>query len=207
MASDEEPSEHFPRQQYFRMASDEQPSEHFLGRSITYRLNVNDQYVKAVWKEEQLKKSIYPSFETAFRALGYDNVDWWNLLGKIAFGGKIKVKGPIFPKIPSYTDETIVHFMGSECALAKTLLNRVFNVEDNLPYSREPTAIGVEGTLKICRADAALRRSVITFRALDHPGKAFYRVIIDAHQGSVTRLFHFQPSIHWVCSRFPENCS
>lgn len=191
------------------MASNEKPpndSKSFLGRSVSYRMIINDQTVKAVWKEEQLNKSIFPSFESAFRALGFDNVDWWKLLKKIAFGGKVKVKGPIFPEIPQYSDETIGGFMSSECALAKTLLIRVFNVEDNLAYLREPTTIGVEGTLKVCRADAALRRSVVMFTANDHPGKPLYRVIIDAHQGRVTRLFRFQPSTHWVCSRFPENC-
>ena len=185
----------------------ERLTDSFVGRSITRRMVSNNQTVKAVWKEEQLMNCIFPSFERVFRALGYDKVDWWKLLGIIAFGGEIKLKGPKFPSISDYTDETIDHFMISEIAMAKTLLNCVFNKEENLAYLRESTTIEVEATFKKCTPNVAFRRSEITFKALDHPDRAFYRVGIDGRQGRVTRLFQFQPSIQWVCTRFPENCA
>ena len=185
----------------------ERPTDSFVGRSITRRMAANNQFVRAAWKEEQLKKCLFPSFERVFRALGYDNVDWWKLLEIIAFGGEVKLKGPKFPNISEYTDETIDHFMISECAMAKALLNCVFSKEDNLAYTRESTTIEVAGTLKKCTPNVEFRRSVITFKALDHPDRAFYRVSIDGRQGRVTRLFQFQPSIAWVCTRFPENCT
>jgi hypothetical protein len=185
----------------------ERPTSWFVGRSITRCIAVNNQFVRAAWKEEQLKKCLFPSFERVFRALGYDNVDWWKLLEIIAFGGEVKLKGPKFPNISDYTDETMDHFMISECAMAKALLNCVFNKEDNLAYSTESTTIEVAATLKKCTPNVAFRRSEINFKALDHPHSAFYKVAIDGRQGTDTRLFQFQPSIEWVCTRFPENCT
>jgi len=85
----------------------ERPPEHYRGRSISYVMRVNNQIVKAVWKEEQLQKYIFPSFERVFRALGFDKVDWWDLLETVAFGGEIYLKGPKSIEPPSYTRETM----------------------------------------------------------------------------------------------------
>ena len=51
----------------FRMAFSENGTEAddlFLGRSIMRVMILNDQTVKAVWKEEQLQKYIFPRLET-----------------------------------------------------------------------------------------------------------------------------------------------
>jgi hypothetical protein len=105
----------------------ERPPEHYRGRSISYVMRVNNQIVKAVWKEEQLQKYIFPSFERVFRALGFDKVDWWDLLGKVAFGGEIYLKSPKSIEPPSYTSETIDYCLKPQRALAQSLLNQVFN--------------------------------------------------------------------------------
>jgi len=81
-------------------------SKHFRGRSVSRVVIANDQLVKAVWKEEQLQKFIFPSFERVFRALGFDKVEWWDLLRTVAFGGEIYLKGPKSIEPPSYTSET-----------------------------------------------------------------------------------------------------
>ena len=183
----------------------ERPPEHYRGRSISRVMRVNNQIVKAVWKEEQLQKYIFPRFERVFRALGFDKVDWWDLLGKVAIGGEIYLKGPKSIEPPSYTNETIDYCLKPQRALAQSLLNQVFNKEDNLAYLRDPTDIGKVGTrIKI---HPAFWGTEVTFKKLDLPDSAFYFVKIRGRKGSDTHRFHFEPSINWVCSRFPENCS
>ena len=148
-------------------------SEPFCGRSVSCVIGVNRQIVKAVWKEEQLEKYIFPSFERVFRALGFDKVDWWDLLGKVAF---------------------------SHCSI------KFSTKKDNLAYLRDPTDIGIVGTHIKCHP-GAFRGTEVTFRALDLPDDAFYFVEIVGHEGGDTHRFHFEPSISWLCSRFPHNCS
>jgi hypothetical protein len=186
----------------------ERPPEHYRGRSISRVMRVNNQIVKAVWKEEQLQKYIFPSFERVFRALGFDKVDWWDLLGKVAFGGKIYLKGPKSIEPPSYTSETMDYCLKPQRALAQSLLNQVFNKKDNLAYLRDPTDIGIVGTrIRIHPGPpGAFRGTEVTFRALDLPDNGFYIVTIGGRKGCDTHRFHFEPSISWVCSRFPENC-
>ena len=62
-----------------------------------------------------------------FRALGFDKVDWWDLLGKVAFGGEIYLESPKSIEPPSYTSETIDYCLKPQRALAQSLLNQVFN--------------------------------------------------------------------------------
>ena len=181
-------------------------SEHFLGRSISRVIILNDQTVKAVWKEEQLKKYIFPSFQRVFQALGFHKVDWWDLLTKVAFGGDIYLMGAKSTEPPSYTEKTIEHILKSQRTLAQSLLNQVFNKEDNLAYFSEVTTILVERTL-IKVDPGASTWAQIVFRALDLPDKATYRVIIEGNKGGDTHLFRFQPSVSWLCSRFPQNLS
>ncbi len=60
----------FDHSRQFRMANerprDESASEHYRGRSISRVMRVNNQIVKAAWKEEQLQNNIFPSFERVF---------------------------------------------------------------------------------------------------------------------------------------------
>ena len=181
-------------------------SEPFCGRSVSCVIGVNRQIVKAVWKEEQLEKYIFPSFERVFRALGFDKVDWWDLLRKVAMGGVIYLKGPKSIEPLSYTKETIDYCLKPQRALAQSLLNQVFNKKDNLAFLRDPTDIGIVGTHIKCHP-GAFRGTEVTFRALDLPDDAFYFVEIVGHEGGDTHRFHFEPSISWLCSRFPHNCS
>jgi hypothetical protein len=166
----------------------------------------NDQLVKAVWKEEQLQKFIFPSFERVFRALGFDKVEWWDLLRTVAFGGEIYLKGPKSIEPPSYTSETIDFCLKPQRALAQSLLNQVFNKKENLAYLRDPTDIGKVGT-RIKLHPGTFRGTEVTFRALDLPDSGFYSVQIVGRKGCDTHRFRFEPSIEWACSRFPENCS
>jgi hypothetical protein len=139
------------------MANERPPDEYefYLGRSITRVMTVNNQIVKAVWKKEQLEKYIFPSFERVFRALSFDKVEWWDLLGKVAFGGEIYLKGRKSIEPPSYTKETIDHCLKPQRALAQSLLNLVFNKEDNLTYLRDSTDIGTVGTHIKCNPGAS----------------------------------------------------
>ncbi len=181
-------------------------SNHFRGRSVSRVVISIDQIVNARWKEEQLQKFIFPSFERVFRALGFDKVEWWDLLRTVAFGGEIYLKGPKSIEPPSYTSETIDFCLKPQRALAQSLLNQVFNKKENLAYLRDPTDIGKVGT-RIKLHPGTFRGTEVTFRALDLPDSGFYSVQIVGRKGCDTHRFRFEPSIEWACSRFPENCS
>ena len=180
----------------------------FYGRCITLRPLKNGQTIQIVWKELQLINSIFPSFDRAFRALGFDKVDWWHLLRRVAFGGEVELKGPRYINYPSYNEATIKDvFMLPERALAKALLNCVFNKKANIAYLREPITIEETGSGYKFDTSIKFRKIVIMFHASGAPEREAYRIVIEGSGENLnTHLFQFQPSNDWLCSRFPENC-
>ena len=180
----------------------------FYGRCITLRPLKNGQRIQIVWKELQLINSIFPSFDRAFRALGFDKVDWWDLLGRVAFGGAVELKGPRYINYPTYNEEKIQDvFMLPERALAKALLNNVFNKKANIAYIREPITIEVKGSGYKFDTSIRFRKTIIIFNVLGAPKGETYCIIIEGSRENLnTHLFQFQPSDDWLCSRFPENC-
>ena len=67
---------------------------HFYGRSFQFKQSSNWQTIKVVYKEETLINTIFPSFERAFKALGFAEVEWWGLLKLVAIGGEVVMTGP-----------------------------------------------------------------------------------------------------------------
>ena len=71
------------------------------------------------------------------------------------------------------------------------------------PWVCTPIIIGT----RIKLHPGTFRGTEVTFRALDLPDDAFYFVEIVGHEGGDTHRFHFIPSVSWLCSRFPQDCS
>ena len=181
--------------------------DQFHGRSITLFPLKNGQTIKAVWKETQLIQSIFPGFDRSFRAFGFDKVDWWDLLAKVATGGRVELTGPGYINPINNRRSIRDVFMLPERALAKALLNCVFNKKANISYMRDPITIEVKGSCFEFNTLTGCRRASIIFHALGEPEEDNLRVIIQGTGENLnTHLFQFQPSNAWLCGRFPENC-
>jgi hypothetical protein len=169
----------------------------------------NGQTIKIVYAMQQLLKLLYPAFKAAFRAHGFDEVPWEDLLKVLTVGGEIVLKGKKFINRQTYAQHTMQKvFMRRERALVWELMTIVFNDADSVSYMRELAPFEEVATALQFDASIALRKTTVLFHAADGPREDIYRIIIEG-EGTGANLcnhrFKFQPSRDWHCRRYPEN--
>ena len=186
---------------------------HFMGRSLTFPPFANGHTVRLVFRDKQLRESIYPDLERTLASLGFDKVDGWDMLTTVAVGGTISLKGPRFQNQPCYNSRTIpTVFMLHERALVHALMTVVFNEQGNVSYGRSPTSFKEVTAGFGFNTETAFRKTTLIFRAVkrsrdDNPSRDdTYRVIIEGTgEDLCIHRFQFQPSRTWLCRRYPEN--
>ena len=189
-----------------------QPANHgFQGISFTIPPfeNGNGQTIKIVYRMTQLHQSLFPAFKSAFRAHGFDEVPWEELLCVLTVGGEIDLKGKRFINRTTYAPHTMERvFMQRERALVSELMTIVFNNADNVAHMREIAPFQEVAASLQFDSSVALRKATMVYRALDGPHEDTYRIIIGGEgTGANLRIhrFKFQPSRSWHCRRYPEN--
>ncbi len=60
----------------------EDDDHYFYGHLCDLGSLENEQRIRALCKDKQLRNSLYPGLERAFRAHSFDKVDWFDLLWK-----------------------------------------------------------------------------------------------------------------------------
>jgi hypothetical protein len=167
------------------------------------------QTIKIVYANQQLLTSLYPAFMSAFRAHGFDDVPWEDLLYVLTVGGEIDLKGKKFINRQAYAPHTMDRlFMRRERALVSELMTIVFNRAGNVSYMRELAPFEEVLTRLQFDASIAMRKTIMLYHALHGPEADTYRIII-AGEGKGSNLcihrFKFQPSRCWHCRRYPED--
>ncbi len=67
--------------------------ERFLGRA--FMISVHGRPIKLVYKETQMRASIYPDLDSVFESHGFEEVgDGWDLLRMVATGGAMVLQLP-----------------------------------------------------------------------------------------------------------------
>ena len=192
---------------------EKEDKHHFMGRSLTVPPFANGHTVRLVFRDKQLREFIYPDLERTLTSLGFDKVDGWDMLTKVAVGGTISLKGPRFQNQPCYNSRTIrTVFMLHERALVHALMTVVFDEQSNVSYGRSPTSFKEVTAGFGFNTETAFRKTTLIFRAEkrsrdDYPSRDdTYRVIIEgAGEDLCIHRFQFQPSSTWLCRRYPEN--
>jgi len=154
--------------------------------------------MRLLYKTSQLEEFIYP--EGGFQV----EADMWKLLQKVAVGGTISLNGPRFPNPKSYKlDKMQADFMRAERTLAHALLTAVFCKE--VPYGCSPISFKeASGCFKF-DTDTAFRRATHVFRAENESEKDLYRITIEGTGDDLSmHRFSFEPSLTWLCRRYPE---
>jgi hypothetical protein len=146
---------------------------------------------------------------SAFRAHGFDDVPWEDLLYVLTVGGEIDLKGKKFINRQAYAPHTMDRlFMRRERALVSELMTIVFNRAGNVSYMRELAPFEEVLTRLQFDASIAMRKTIMLYHALHGPEADTYRIII-AGEGKGSNLcihrFKFQPSRCWHCRRYPED--
>ena len=169
----------------------------------------NLQTIKIVYNNQQLLSSLYPDFQSAFRAHGFDDVPWEKLLYVLTVGGEVDLMGKKFINRQAYAQHTMVRlFMRRERALVSELMTIVFNRARNVSYMRELAPFEEVATSLQFDASIALRKTTMLFHAVHGPEADTYRIIIEGEgTGENLRIhrFKFQPSRCWHCRRYPED--
>ena len=82
-------------------------NDSFDGLSLIIRPFGNGQTIKIVYRMDQLHESLFPAFTSAFRAHGFDDVPWENLLYALTVGGEIDLMGKRFINRQTYAPHTM----------------------------------------------------------------------------------------------------
>jgi hypothetical protein len=134
------------------------------------------QTIKIVYANQQLLTSLYPAFMSAFRAHGFDDVPWEDLLYVLTVGGEIDLKGKKFINRQAYAPHTMDRlFMRRERALVSELMTIVFNRAGNVSYMRELAPFEEVLTRLQFDASIAMRKTIMLYHALHGPEADTYR--------------------------------
>ena len=174
-------------------------------RMIVYPPLPNGHKVQNLYMDKQLDEEIYPAM---IRALEEGDVqgdgDWWKLLNTVAIGGTISLNGPKYPNPRSYRPDTMRNvFMSAERNLVHALMTAVFCKE--VPYGCSPISFKeVNGCFKF-DTHTAFRQATLLLKAENESVKDLYRITIKGTGEDLSmHQFTFEPSLTWVCSRFPD---
>ena len=176
------------------------------GRVMIYPPLSNGHKVQNLYLNRQLNEDIYPAMIRALTEGGFEgDGDWWKLLNTIAIGGTIDLNGPKYPNPKSYKSNTIRNvFMSAERNLVHALMTAVFCKE--VPFGCSPISLQeVSGNFKF-DTQTAFRQAILMFKAENEPSTDLYRVTITGFGEDLSKhQFTFEPSLTWICSRFPDN--
>jgi hypothetical protein len=141
----------------------------------------------------------------AFQEGGFEAMDdLWDVLNRVAVGGPVSLKGPSYPNPTHYKPETMKEvFMRPERTLANALMTAVFCKE--VPYGCSPISFKeVYGCFKF-DTNTGFRHATLLFLAGNESKKDSYRIRIDGTGNDLSmHKFTFEPSLTWLCSRYPE---
>ena len=176
------------------------------GRMLILPPLSNGHKIQNLYMDRQLNEDIYPAMIRALTEGGFEgDGDWWKLLNTVAVGGTIDLNGPKYPNPKSYRMDTIRNvFMSAERNLVHALMTAVFCKE--VPYGCSPISLQeVNGSFKF-DARTAFRQATLVFKAENESSTDLYRTTIKGFGEDLSKhQFIFEPSLTWVCSRFPDN--
>ncbi len=186
-------------------AVEDRDNDSFPGLCVMYPALPNGHKVKILYKESQLNEVIYPDLVRALQEGGFQAVeDWWDLLITVAVGGTMSLNGPRYPNPECYQPATIQDvFMRAERTLAHAPMTAVFCKQ--VPYGCSPISFKeVNGSFKF-DTNTAFRRATHVFLAETGSEKDLYRITIEGAGNDLSKhRFTFEPSLTWLCSRYPE---
>jgi hypothetical protein len=178
------------------------------GRMLILPPLSNGHKIQNLYMDRQLNEDIYPAMIRALTEGGFDSFegdgDWWKLLNTVAIGGTIYLNGPKYPNPRSYQPDTIRNvFMSAERNLVHALMTTVFCKE--VPYGCSPISFKeVNGSFKF-DTRTAFRQAILVLKAENESSKDLYRITIKGFGEDLSKhQFIFEPSLTWVCSRFPD---
>ena len=176
-------------------------------RMIVYPPLPNGHNIKLLFTDRQLNEGIYPAMIRALKEGGFEgDGDWWKLLTTVAIGDTFSLNGPKYPNPKSYKPETMKDvFMLAERNLAHALMTVVFCKE--VPYGCSPISFKeVYGSFKF-DTHTAFRQATFLLQAENGSAKDLYRITIKGTGDDLSmHWFTFEPSVTWLCSRFPDTC-
>ena len=176
-------------------------------RMIVYPPLPNGHNIKLLFTDRQLNEGIYPAMIRALKEGGFEgDGDWWKLLTTVAIGDTFSLNGPKYPNPKSYKPETMKDvFMLAERNLAHALMTAVFCKE--VPYGCSPISFKeVYGSFKF-DTHTAFRQATFLLQAENGSAKDLYRITIKGTGDDLSmHWFTFEPSLTWLCSRFPDTC-
>jgi hypothetical protein len=180
-------------------------AERFLGTCAIYPTLCNGHTIRILYKDIQLEEAIYPDMRRAFQEGGFEaRDDLWDVLNTVAVGGPVSLKGPSYPNPKHYKPDTMKEvFMRPERTLAHALMTAVFCKQ--VPYGCSPISFKeVNGSFKF-DTNTAFRRATHVFLAETGSEKDLYRITIEGAGNDLSKhRFTFEPSLTWLCRRYPE---
>ena len=179
--------------------------ESFHGRCVQYAPLSNGHRVRILYKTSQLEESIYPDLNRSLQEGGFRaREDLWGLLTTVAVGGEISLNGPRYPNPKCYKPDTMrAVFMRTERTLALALMTAVFCKE--VPYGGSPISIQEIQAKFEFDTKTAFRCATLLFHAENESPKDLYRITIEGTGNDLyTHRFTFEPSLTWLCRRFPD---
>ena len=182
-------------------------AERFLGTCAIYPTLWNGHTIRILYKDIQLEGAIYPDMRRALQEGGFEaRDDLWEVLNRVAVGGPVSLKGPRYPNPKHYKPETMKEvFMRPERTLAHALMTAVFCKE--VPYGCSPISFKEVYACFKFDTDTGFRHATLVFLAENESKnlKDSYRIRIDGTGNDLSmHRFIFEPSLTWLCSRYPE---
>ena len=182
--------------------------DHFLGQCVTYPPLPNGHVVRLLFSCTQLDGKIYPALKEALEEGGFERagLEAWDLLTMVSVGGAMSFTGPRYPNPSSYKPDTMQDlFMKPEQNLVHELMSIVFSVDGHASYGRTSVSFKEVNARFEFNTDTAFRSATLVFRAENQAGEDLYRVKIEGAPDDLsTHKFSFQPSVTWLCSRYPK---
>ena len=177
----------------------------FHGQCMVYPTLSNGHTIRILYRDSQLKEVVYPDLIRAFQEGGFQAIgDWWDLIQLVSVGGTISLAGPRYPNPKKYRPETMRDvFMLAERNLAHALVTTIFSKE--VPFGCSPTSFEeVQGRFNFDTRNA-FRCATLVIRARNGLENDLYRIKIEGTGNDLAmHRFTFEPSITWLCRRFPE---
>jgi hypothetical protein len=179
--------------------------ESFHGRCVQYAPLSDGHRVRILYKTSQLEESIYPDLNRSLQEGGFQaREDLWGLLNTVAVGGAISLNGPRYPNPKCYKPHTMQDvFMRTERTLAHALMTTVFC--KTVPYGSSPISFREIHGKFVFDTDTAFRCATLMFHAENESEKDLYRITIEGTGNDLSmHRFTFEPSLTWLCRRYPE---
>ena len=88
--------------------------------------------------DTQLREAFFPDLDRTFESLDFDKVDSWDLLIKVAAGGKMSLRGSMYENQPRYDQQTMRYvFIVKARALVTALMFTVISKQANVTFMHQ----------------------------------------------------------------------